>query len=41
MTAERPLRYRRYQILRQGGDVGVARTLLHRLASATIELRSP
>jgi hypothetical protein len=26
------LRYRRYQILRQGGEVGLARTLLRRLA---------
>jgi hypothetical protein len=28
----RSLRFRRYQILRQGGDVGLARTLLRRLA---------
>ena len=28
------LRYRRYQILRQGGDVGRARNLLRRLAPA-------
>jgi hypothetical protein len=30
--AIRSLRYRRYQILRQGGDVGGARALLRRLA---------
>jgi hypothetical protein len=30
----RRLRYRRYQILRQGGDVGVARMALRRLAPA-------
>jgi hypothetical protein len=28
----RSLRFRRYQILRQGGDVGLARTLLRRFA---------
>jgi hypothetical protein len=28
------LRRRRYRLLRQGGDVGMANTLLHRLAAA-------
>src|SRR5436305_10959815 len=28
------LRHRRYRLLRQGGDVGMANTLLHRLAAA-------
>ena len=28
------LRYRRYRLLRQGGDVGMANTLLHRAAVA-------
>jgi hypothetical protein len=28
------LRHRRYRLLRQGGDVGMANTLLHRLAVA-------
>ena len=32
--AVRSLRYRRYQILRQGGDVGRARNVLRRLAPA-------
>lgn len=32
--AARLLRYRRYRLLRQGGDVGTARTLLRRLAPA-------
>ena len=33
----RSLKYRRYQILRQGGDVGLARTLLRRLAHSPVE----
>jgi hypothetical protein len=33
--AVRLLRRRRYQLLRQGGDVGPARSLLRRLAPAT------
>ena len=33
--AVRLLRLRRYQLLRQGGDVGPARSLLRRLAPAT------
>ncbi len=32
--AVKSLRYRRYQILRQGGDVGRARNVLRRLAPA-------
>jgi hypothetical protein len=33
------LRYRRYQILRQGGDVGLAHTLLRRLAPPPVRPR--
>jgi hypothetical protein len=34
-AAVRQLRYRRYQLLRQGGDVGPLASLLRRLAPAT------
>jgi len=37
--AVKALRYRRYQILRQGGDVGRARNLLRRLAPVRPVLR--
>jgi hypothetical protein len=37
--AIRSLRYRRYQILRQGGDVGRARNVLRRLAPARLGLQ--
>ena len=34
VDAARLLRHRRYRLLRQGGEVGEANTLLHRLAAA-------
>jgi hypothetical protein len=34
VRAVKALRYRRYQVLRQGGDVGRARNVLRRLAPA-------
>jgi hypothetical protein len=37
--AVKSLRYRRYQILRQGGDVGRARNVLRRLAPASRALQ--
>jgi hypothetical protein len=37
--AIKSLRYRRYQILRQGGDVGRARNVLRRLAPASRALQ--